>query len=61
MLSGSHLKTAAANHLPEAFNSLVRSAGAASHKDLVPTFNLDRHVFCRVLEDRGHVTVDDEG
>jgi hypothetical protein len=61
VLSGSHLKTLAANQLPEAFNSIVRSAGANSQKDLVPTPNLDKHVFCRVLEDRGHVTVDEEG
>lgn len=39
----------------------VRSAGASAAKDLLPTPNLDKHVFCRVLEDRGHVTVDDEG
>lgn len=39
----------------------VRSAGASSAKDLVPAPNLDKHVFCRVLEDRGHVTVDEEG
>jgi GINS complex subunit 4 len=61
VLSGSHTKSLVANHLPEAFASLVRSAGASAAKDLVPAPCLDRHVFCRVLEDRGHVTVDDEG
>ena len=61
VLSGSHLKSTAANHLPEAFASIVRSAGASAAKDLVPAPCLDRHVFCRVLEDRGHVTVDEEG
>lgn len=47
--------------LPARPGPQVRSAGAASTKDLVPAPNLDKHVFCRVLEDRGHVTVDEEG
>ncbi|KAI7837340.1 hypothetical protein COHA_008855 [Chlorella ohadii] len=61
VLFGSHMKAAAANHLPEAFSSLVRQAAAHPQKDMVPAPDLDRHVFCRVLEDRGNVTVDEEG
>ncbi|PSC76212.1 DNA replication complex GINS SLD5 [Micractinium conductrix] len=61
VLFGSHMKAAAANHLPEAFSSLVRQAAAHAEKDMVPAPDLDRHVFCRVLEDRGNVTVDEEG
>lgn len=45
----------------EAFSSLVRQAAAHAEKDMVPAPDLDRHVFCRVLEDRGNVTVDEEG
>jgi hypothetical protein len=97
VLFGSHMKAAAANHLPgagglarrrgkgnraalasrpappscqrcfplplptEAFSSLVRQAAAHPAKDMVPAPDLDRHVFARVLEDRGNVTVDEEG
>lgn len=61
VLFGAHMKAAAANHLPDAFSSLVRQASAHPGKDMVPAPNLDRHVFCRVLEDRGNVTVDEEG
>lgn len=45
----------------DAFSSLVRQASAHPGKDMVPAPDLDRHVFCRVLEDRGNVTVDEEG
>lgn len=45
----------------EAFSSLVRQAAAHPAKDMVPAPDLDRHVFARVLEDRGNVTVDEEG
>lgn len=45
----------------EAFSSLVRQAAAHPHKDMVPAPDPDKHVFCRVLEDRGSVTVDEEG
>ena len=45
----------------EAFSSLVRQAAAHPGKDMVPAPDLDAHVFCRVLEDRGSVTVDEEG
>ena len=45
----------------DAFSSLVRQAAAHAQKDMVPAPDLDRHVFCRVLEDRGNVTVDEEG
>ncbi|KAL4859359.1 DNA replication complex GINS protein SLD5 [Chlorella vulgaris] len=61
VLFGSHMKAAAANHMPEAFSSLVRQAAAHPAKDMVPAPDLDRHVFARVLEDRGNVTVDEEG
>lgn len=39
----------------------MRQAAAHPHKDMVPAPDQDRHVFCRVLEDRGNVTVDEEG
>lgn len=41
----------------------VRSAAGSGTNVLDPTVPAlqDRHVFCRVLEDRGNVTVDEEG
>lgn len=45
----------------DAFSSLVRQASAHPGKDMVPAPDMDRHVFCRVLEDRGNVTVDEDG
>jgi GINS complex subunit 4 len=61
VLIGSHLKQSVARHLPEAFSSLVRQASAHPSKDMVPAPHVDRHVFCRVMEDRGEVEVDEEG
>lgn len=61
MLQGTHLKMAVGRQLPEAFSSLVRQAAAHPEKDMVPRPDLDKHVFCRVLEDRGQVPVDDAG
>ena len=61
MLQGTHLKQTIGSQLPEAFASLVRQVGAQPEKDMMPAPDLDKHVFCRVLEDLGQVPVDEDG
>jgi len=43
------------------FRELVRESSASADKDMVDRPDLDRHVFCRVLEDCGHVALDRHG
>lgn len=43
------------------FQDLVKESSASAGKDMVDRPAMDKHVFCRVLEDCGHVELDDEG
>ena len=40
---------------------MVRESSASETKDMVDEPDLNRHVFCRVLEDCGSVAVDNAG
>ena len=59
--TGLHLKDAVTAHLPEEFNSLVRQSNVSEGHDMLSAPDLDAHVFVRVLEDRGAITLDPEG
>lgn len=61
ILLGGHFKGAIANHLPDAFASIVKQASAHPNKDMVPTPNFNKHVFCRVMTDQGAIPVDEQG
>lgn len=55
LVSGRHLKQAAARRLPPQFDSLVRQSAASSGRDMVSGPNLDVHVVVRALADKGEV------
>ncbi|KAK9809391.1 hypothetical protein WJX73_001412 [Symbiochloris irregularis] len=58
---GMHMKENILKNLPPGFDQLVRQSNADPTKDTMPAPDLDRHVFCRVLEDRGTVELDQQG
>jgi GINS complex subunit 4 len=60
LLIGNHFKASIATHLPDAFSSLVRQASAHPNKDMIPTPDLNKHVFCQVVVDQGPVVVDEQ-
>ena len=45
-------------HLPEGFEDLTQQTASGPSKDTFPRPNLDKHIFCRVLEDKGTVDLD---
>lgn len=61
VMIGKHLKEAVLEHLPESFQSLVKESANSETKDTIPTPDFDVHVFCRVLEDCGHIPIDSQG
>lgn len=69
VLVAGHLKHQVLDHLPPGFQSLVRQQGAASAsggaqdtaKDMVPAFKIDKHVLCRVLQDKGAIDTQEDG
>lgn len=56
LVTGRHLKQAAARRLPPQFDSLVRQSAASSGRDMVSGPNLDVHVVVRALADKGGVS-----
>ena len=43
------------------FESMVKESSASERKDMVDAPDLERHVFCSVLEDCGSVAIDETG
>ncbi len=58
---GHHLKAGVLEGLPPEFASLVQQSNASEGHDMLSAPDLDRHVFVRVLEDRGAVDLDPDG
>ena len=58
---GMHMKDNILSKMPEGFEQLVKQTSTGSVKDTMPMPNLDQHVFCKVLEDRGPVELDEQG
>ena len=61
MAYGSHMRENVLGQLPEGFQELTQQSEAGAPKDTFPGPNLDRHIFCRVLEDRGTVNLGNDG
>lgn len=52
---GRHMTTQLLDHLPKAFDGMARESSESDRKDMVDHPDLERHVFCRVLEDCGDI------
>ena len=53
-----HMRENLLLHLPEGYEDLTQQSSSGTRKDTFPRPNLDKHVFCKVLEDRGTVDLD---
>ena len=61
MAYGTHMRENILGRLPEGFQELTQQSEASAPNDTFPQPNLDKHVFCRVLEDRGTVDLGNDG
>ncbi|KAK9819598.1 hypothetical protein WJX72_000134 [[Myrmecia] bisecta] len=59
--SGQHLKEKVLQHMPPGFDKLLKQSATSEGNDTIPMPDLDRHVFCHVLEDRGTVELEETG
>ena len=56
-----HMRENVLEQLPDGFQDLTQQYETGPAKDTFPQPHLDRHVFCRVLEDRGTVDLGNDG
>jgi hypothetical protein len=56
-----HMKTSMLDQMPPEFSSAVRQSNMSEGNDMLMVPNLDKHVFVRVLEDRGTIDLDPDG
>lgn len=61
MLFGRHQKNTILRMLPEAFRDIAKQSAGSAHGDMIPAPDQDKHVFCRVLADRGFVEMNASG
>ena len=60
-LYGGVLRSAVTKHLAPEFRSATKQSEHLDEKDMIQRPDLDQHVFCRVLEDYGDLSLDDAG
>ena len=60
-LYGGLLRSAVTKHLAPEFRSVTKQSDHIDEKDMIQRPDLDKHVFCRVLEDYGDLALDDSG
>lgn len=61
MLYGRHQKNTILRLLPEAFRDIAKQSAGSIQGDMIPAPDQDKHVFCRVLADRGYVEMNASG
>lgn len=61
MLYGRHQKETILNHMPEGFKDIAKQSAGSVRGDMIPVPDQDKHVFCRVLADRGYVEMNNSG
>lgn len=61
MLYGRHQKETILNAMPEGFKDIAKQSSGSTRGDMIPVPHQDKHVFCRVLADRGHVDMNAAG
>lgn len=55
------MKTSVLDQMPQEFSSAVRQSNMSEGHDMLMVPNLDKHMFVRVLEDRGTMDLDPDG
>lgn len=60
-MMGMHMKDNVLSKMPIGYEQLVKQHRNSTEKDTMPMPDLNHHVFCKVLEDRGTVELDEEG
>lgn len=61
MLYGRHQKETILNHMPDGFKDIAKQSAGSVRGDMIPVPDQDKHVFCRVLADRGYVEMNNSG
>ena len=61
MLYGRHQKETILNLMPEGFKDIAKQSAGSVWGDMIPVPDQDKHVFCRVLADRGYVEMNNAG
>ncbi len=61
MLFGRHQKETILNLMPDAFRDIAKQSAGSVRGDMIPVPDQDKHVFCRVLADRGYVEMNNAG
>ena len=61
MLYGRHQKETILNHMPDGFKDIAKQSAGSVRGDMIPLPDQDKHVFCRVLADRGYVEMNAAG
>lgn len=61
MLYGRHQKETILNQMPDGFKDIAKQSAGSVRGDMIPVPDLDKHVFCRVLADRGYVEMNNAG
>ena len=61
LLYGKHQQENCLQYLPAGYKELVKQGPSSVGRDMMPAPNLQEHVFCRVLSDKGTVELSDDG
>ncbi len=61
MLFGRHQKETILNLMPDGFKDIAKQSAGSVRGDMIPVPDQDKHVFCRVLADRGYVEMNNAG
>ena len=61
MLFGRHQKETILNLMPDGFRDIAKQSAGSARGDMIPVPDQDKHVFCRVLADRGYVEMNNAG
>lgn len=61
MLYGRHQKENILNQMPDGFKDIAKQSAGSVRGDMIPVPDQDKHVFCRVLADRGYVEMNNSG
>lgn len=61
MLFGRHQKETILRTLPDGFRDIAKQSAGSTRGDMIPEPDQDKHVFCRVLADRGYVEMNASG
>lgn len=61
MLYGRHQKETILTHMPDGFKDIAKQSAGSVRGDMIPVPDQDKHVFCRVLADRGYVEMNSAG